>query len=75
MDLGTYIFILFIISPFLLLAVAGYWKLFQKAGEKGWKSLIPFYSSYVMLKICQRPGWWLIWLFLMLIILLPWGRY
>jgi len=64
MDLVTDIFILFIISPLLLLVLAGYWKLFQKAGEKGWKALIPFYSSYVMLKICQRPGWWLIWFFL-----------
>ena len=23
------------------------WRIFSKAGEKGWKSIIPFYSSYV----------------------------
>jgi signal peptidase I len=61
---GPYIFLLIIISPFLLLVTAGYWKLFQKAGEKGWKALIPYYSDYIMLKICRRPGWWLVWLFL-----------
>jgi len=64
MNLGTDIFLLIFIAPFLLLALAGYWKLFEKAGEKGWKALVPFYSSYIMLKICHRPGWWLIWLFL-----------
>ncbi len=63
MDFGSYIFLLIIASPFLILCVAGTWKLFQKAGERGWKALIPFYSSYVMLKICGRPGWWLVWLF------------
>jgi len=64
MDFGSYVFLLIIASPFLILCVAGTWKLFQKAGEKGWKALIPFYSSYIMLKISGRPGWWLIWLFL-----------
>jgi signal peptidase I len=62
MDLGSYVFLLIIASPFLILCVAGTWKLFQKAGEKGWKALIPYYSSYIMLKISGRPGWWLIWL-------------
>jgi signal peptidase I len=64
MDAGSFVFLLIIASPFLILCVAGTWKLFQKAGEKGWKALVPFYSSYVMLKISGRPGWWLIWLFL-----------
>ena len=27
------------------------WKLFTKAGEKGWKALIPIYSTYVKIKI------------------------
>ena len=26
------------------------WKIFSKAGEKGWKSLIPFYSTYTEFK-------------------------
>ena len=64
MQLGSYIGVLIFVSPILILALAGYWKLFQKAGRKGWEALIPFYSSYVMLKISGRPVWWLIWLFL-----------
>lgn len=64
MQIGSYIGVLIFASPILLLAIAGYWKLFQKAGRKGWEALIPFYSSYVMLRISGRPAWWLIWLFL-----------
>jgi len=63
MSIASLVFLLIIASPFLILCVAGTWKLFQKAGEKGWKALIPYYSSYIMLKISGRPGWWLIWLF------------
>jgi signal peptidase I len=53
---------------FLLFRVGitiGYWKLFQKAGVEGWKSLIPFYSEYVIIKdIVGKPKWWIIYLFI-----------
>ena len=39
--------------------VAG-WVVFTKAGQEGWKSLIPIYNLYVLLKIVGRPGWWLL---------------
>ncbi len=35
---------------FILLMVA-HWKMFTKAGEKGWKALIPFYSDYILYKL------------------------
>ena len=34
----------------VLLVVAN-WKIFEKAGEKGWKSLIPIYNTYIEFKI------------------------
>ena len=34
----------------LLLIVIGEWKLFKKFGEKPWKSLVPFYNTYIMYK-------------------------
>lgn len=37
--------------------VVVYWKLFQKAGEPGWASLIPFYNAYVLYKIAFGNGW------------------
>jgi signal peptidase I len=54
MNLALYL----ILSPLLIALAAGYWKLFEKAGEKGWKSLIPVYSTVVHLKIIGRPWWW-----------------
>lgn len=35
-----------------MLIVIGWWKIFTKAGEAGWKSLIPFYNGYTISKIC-----------------------
>lgn len=54
-----------IIGPLLSLAItiavlAGFWKVFAKAGRQGWKSIIPVYNAYILLKIVGRPGWWLI---------------
>lgn len=40
----------------------GYWKLFEKANVQGWKSLIPLYSEYWVIKIIGKPWWWLIYL-------------
>jgi hypothetical protein len=45
---------------FAVLVLAGYWKVFTKAGEAGWKAIIPIYSTIVMLKIVGRPWWWLL---------------
>ena len=33
------------------------WKLFEKAGEPGWKSLIPIYNIYILFKIADGQGW------------------
>jgi signal peptidase I len=38
----------------------GLWKIFEKAGEKGWKSLIPVYRMWVWLQILSRPWWWML---------------
>ena len=40
--------------------VVAHWKVFVKAGQPGWASLIPIYNCYVWLKISGKPGWWLI---------------
>jgi hypothetical protein len=43
-----------------VLMIAGWWKIFTKAGKPGWGVLIPFYNLYLMCKIAKRPGWWFI---------------
>lgn len=36
---------------FYVLLIVGQWKIFTKAGEAGWKSLIPIYNMYVLFKL------------------------
>ena len=45
---GLAIYILFIIA---------WWKIFTKAGEKGWKSIIPIYNIYVYCRIIGINFW------------------
>lgn len=45
---------------FLILSVAGLWKIFEKAGEAGWKAVVPFLNFYIWLKIIKKPLWWYI---------------
>lgn len=35
-----------------ILSIVAMWKIFVKAGQAGWKSLIPFYNMYILFKIC-----------------------
>jgi hypothetical protein len=44
----------------VVLMIATFWKLFAKAGEPGWASLIPIYNAIVLLKISSMPWWWII---------------
>jgi len=46
----------------LLMMVASIWRIFTKAGEAGWKCLIPIYAAFVMQRILGRPWWWVLWL-------------
>lgn len=48
----------------IILPCIGLWKLFEKAGQPGWKAIIPIYNLYVMLKLSGRPNWWVLLLFL-----------
>lgn len=40
------------------------WKVYEKAGQPGWAVLIPIYNFIVLLRIVNKPWWWL---FLMMI--------
>jgi uncharacterized membrane protein YhaH (DUF805 family) len=51
----------------LIVVIAGYWKMFEKAGQPGWGILIPIYNVYLVIKIAGRPGWWLILMFVPLV--------
>ncbi|MDO5778060.1 MAG: DUF5684 domain-containing protein [Eubacteriales bacterium] len=40
----------------ILKVVAG-WKIFSKADQPGWASIVPFYNSYIEYKIYWGNGW------------------
>lgn len=40
--------------------IAAFWNLFEKAGQPGWTTLIPFYNAFIVLQICGKPAWWLV---------------
>ena len=53
--------VFFVIYIAILVAIiAGVWKMFVKAGEPGWAAIIPFYNTFVMVKICGKPILWFI---------------
>ena len=43
-----------------LFIIATLWRIFSKAGESGWKCLIPIYSAVVFQRIVGRPAWWVV---------------
>lgn len=57
MNLLLTLFVLGVALPF-----AGLYKIFEKAGYKGWQALIPFYNYTIWLKIIEKPKWWIIFL-------------
>ncbi len=39
-----------------------YWKMFSKAGEAGWKAIIPIYNTYILFKVAKIPLVFFAWL-------------
>ena len=48
----------------------GTWKLYVKAGRKAWEAAIPIYNGIILMKIINRPKWWIILLFIPVVNLL-----
>lgn len=43
-----------IVIVWYVLVIIAYWKVFSKAGEAGWKSLIPIYNVYIEFKLAWK---------------------
>jgi hypothetical protein len=39
---------------------AGFWKMFEKAGERGSAGVIPIYNLYVLVKVSGNAWWWFV---------------
>lgn len=49
-----------IILAFYVLIIVAQWKIFTKAGQDGWKALIPIYNVVVLYKIIGLSPWLLL---------------
>ena len=54
--LETFVWI-FLISS--IITIVARWRLFEKMGQPGWKTLIPFYNTWTMFKCVMGSGWWM----------------
>jgi hypothetical protein len=55
-----------------VLFIAGLWQIFTKAGEAGWKAIIPIWNTLVTLKIVGRPWWWILLLLIPIVNIVIW---
>lgn len=56
--LGAFVVGIIIIGfVILILQIVAMWKLYKKAGEKGWKSIIPIYNLVILFKISGISPW------------------
>ena len=49
-----------LVAVIALFAIIVGWKIFTKAGQRGWAVLVPIYNLYVYTQIVKRPGWWIL---------------
>lgn len=65
-----------ILVPVLFLAITIFyiyvgWRIFTKADQPGWASIIPIYNLVVTLRIVGRPTWWIILFFVPVVNFIP----
>ncbi len=54
-----FLFMVFFVVPLVIIPT---WLIYTKAGKPGWTSIIPIYSTLVLLDILGKP-WWFLFLF------------
>ena len=47
---------------FTMVNIVAFWKIFEKAGKAGWKSIIPVYNLLNLLDIIRKPRYWILFL-------------
>lgn len=61
----THFFIVYLIGTLIVfLPSFGLAKLFVKAGVPAWKAYVPFYNTWIMQELAQRPKHWVFWQFI-----------
>ncbi|MDD4028024.1 MAG: DUF5684 domain-containing protein [Bacilli bacterium] len=52
--ISAYLMIFLVIGAFVTIC---WWKIFKKAGKKGWESIVPIYNMYIIMQITNNPIW------------------
>ncbi len=60
LSFGFLMFVLVI--GWYVLQVIAYWRIFTKAGQPGWKSIIPFYNTFIQYRITWDTRFFWVWL-------------
>lgn len=56
--LGAFLGVIIVVSLVIaIIQLAGMWKVFTKAGEKGWKCIIPIYNLVILFRISGLSPW------------------
>lgn len=50
---------LIVIAVFVFVIIT-VWKIFTKAGQPGWASIVPVYNLVVLLQVVNKPTWWIL---------------
>jgi signal peptidase I len=58
MDAHQVLILIIIALVLFIIPAPGAYLLFKKAGQPGWKGLLPIYNTYAMLQISRRPLYW-----------------
>lgn len=53
--IGTIIYMVILLA-IAVISLISMWKIFAKAGEAGWKALIPIYNMYILFQITWGKG-------------------
>jgi hypothetical protein len=63
--MGAIVSLLYLVM--IVAAIAGMWKVFEKAGQPGWAAIVPIYNMFVLLQIVNKPIWWIVLLLIPLV--------
>jgi|ERR1035437_162226 hypothetical protein len=54
----------FVFFALVVVMIVSMWKIYTKANQPGWASIIPFYNMIAMLQMIKKPTWWVIFMFI-----------
>ncbi len=66
--IGYWIFFIFTIAGTFI----GLYKMFEKAGEAGWKALVPIYNAWICVKITGKSTSWFVMLMIPVLNVIVW---